>query len=251
MAPSSCCLLLAYVNAASCLLPSMAAPRLLSLHPPLRAQIQLHHRAAELRLCAEADAPAPPGPRVVTKIFTLRVIGSTVGLVGAFTACFAWLEGWSLIDALYFTTSTLSTIGFGDLRPAKRISRVLTSLLGIAGVGLLGGLVSATLAEFMRPKPAQGEGSVGDETRQQPPRLLSRLTSPALRLQLNPFAQVSLLFGAGVLCFKACEPTCGWAEAAYLIIGSLTTAGSIRPTAHTAWPQTSATAHHTRYTQST
>ena len=148
----------------------------------------------------KADAPPPAlGPRVVTKFFTLRVIGATVGLVGAFTVCFAWLEGWSLIDALYFTTSTLSTIGFGDLRPARRISRVLTSLVGIAGVGLLGGLVSATLGEFMRPKPIQADVPDDDDAaRQGSAPLLVRLASQALRLQFSPFAQVSLRALAGL-----------------------------------------------------
>ena len=54
----------------------------------------------------------------------------------AFTAAFSLLERWSLVDALYFTTTTLATCGFGDLRPASYCGRALTSVCGIVGVGL-------------------------------------------------------------------------------------------------------------------
>ena len=87
------------------------------------------------------------GPQVVTSPFTKRIAGSFAILVVAFATAFSVLERWKPIDALLFTTTHLATIGFGDLRPARPISRALTALLGICGVGLLGGLVSAVIGE--------------------------------------------------------------------------------------------------------
>lgn len=145
----------------------------------------------------------------------------------------------SLVDSLYFTTSTLATIGFGDLRPARRVSRVLTSLLGVAGVGLLGGLVSATLAEWTRPTAPDAperldtQSASASRTGSLAARLLGwarlEIWDPSCGIRLAPWAQVAALFGIGVVGFKACEPSRGWLEVAYLIIGSLTTAGDAHP----------------------
>ena len=52
------------------------------------------------------------GPRV-EKYFTRKVVGALLGCILAFTAAFSLLERWSLVDALYFTTTTLATCGFG------------------------------------------------------------------------------------------------------------------------------------------
>ena len=47
---------------------------------------------------------------------------------------FYWLvEGWSLLDAAYFSVVTIATVGFGDLAPiprSARSSRSGTSFLG-------------------------------------------------------------------------------------------------------------------------
>lgn len=37
---------------------------------------------------------------------------------------YRWLEGWSVIDALYFCTITLATIGYGDLTPTTPLAKL-------------------------------------------------------------------------------------------------------------------------------
>ena len=56
---------------------------------------------------------------MVTRFFTLRVASLTAGIVGAFASAFVVVEGWPVVDALYFTATTFATIGFGDLKPAR------------------------------------------------------------------------------------------------------------------------------------
>jgi hypothetical protein len=60
-------------------------------------------------------------------------------------------EGWSPFDSFYWAFITATTVGYGDLRPAKRSARVLAILIALAGLILSGILVavavhSATIA---------------------------------------------------------------------------------------------------------
>jgi len=53
------------------------------------------------------------------------------------TAFYKFVEGWSLIDALYFTVSTISTVGYGDLVPSTAVSKIFTLIMLLTGVTLL------------------------------------------------------------------------------------------------------------------
>ena len=46
-------------------------------------------------------------------------------------------EGWKLIDSLYFSVITLTTIGYGDLAPTKPISKIFTIIYIFIGIGIL------------------------------------------------------------------------------------------------------------------
>ncbi len=51
-------------------------------------------------------------------------------------------EGWSKADALYFSFITATTVGYGDLRPTKPLSKVLAVTIGFVGV-IFTGIVTA------------------------------------------------------------------------------------------------------------
>jgi len=54
----------------------------------------------------------------------------------AFGAIGFWLiEGWSIIDSLYMTVMTLTTVGFGEVHPLSTGGRLFTILLMLMGVG--------------------------------------------------------------------------------------------------------------------
>ena len=44
------------------------------------------------------------------------------------------IEGWRIVDALYFTFVTGLTIGYGDLTPRHVVSRLLAVVIGLAGI---------------------------------------------------------------------------------------------------------------------
>lgn len=63
----------------------------------------------------------------VSTLFFLMVTG---------TVFYHLIEGWSYVDSFYFTSITLSTIGYGDLHPTKDVSKVFTSFFAFTGVAI-------------------------------------------------------------------------------------------------------------------
>ena len=57
------------------------------------------------------------------------------------TIFYSLQEGWSLVDALYFSVTTLTTVGLGDLAPATTIGKLFTVVHILGGLGLIGGFV--------------------------------------------------------------------------------------------------------------
>ena len=55
------------------------------------------------------------------------------------------LEGWRIIDALYFTFVTGFTIGYGDLTPRHDVSRFLAVVIGFAGIVLTGHIAAVSV----------------------------------------------------------------------------------------------------------
>lgn len=54
-------------------------------------------------------------------------------LFGLGTAGYMWLEGWSFSDAFFMTAITLTTVGYGEVRPLDDNGRLFTTLLILLG----------------------------------------------------------------------------------------------------------------------
>ena len=57
----------------------------------------------------------------------------------------ASIEKWNRFDALYWTFITATTVGYGDIRPIKRLSRVISVMIAFIGLMFTGLLVAVTL----------------------------------------------------------------------------------------------------------
>jgi Ion channel len=54
-------------------------------------------------------------------------------------------EGWLAFDSFYWAFITATTIGYGDIRPTKRSSRLLSIVIGFAGLTFSGILVAVAI----------------------------------------------------------------------------------------------------------
>lgn len=74
----------------------------------------------------------------------MRVLFVLVAVILVIGATFYHLvEGWGWIDSLYFSVTTLATVGFGDFSPTTQAGRVFTIGYIFVGMGLLIAFVNA------------------------------------------------------------------------------------------------------------
>lgn len=83
--------------------------------------------------------------------------GLTSGLVAIGTVFYHWAEGWSYLDACYFSVITLATVGYGDLSPKTDLGKLFTIGFILIGVGLFVALASAVAGGIIEAR--RGERS--------------------------------------------------------------------------------------------
>ena len=67
----------------------------------------------------------------------LRLIGIVAVIVATGTVFFRFVEGWSWLDAYFFTVVTLSTVGYGSLVPATALGKLATTVLIFFGLAVV------------------------------------------------------------------------------------------------------------------
>lgn len=68
------------------------------------------------------------------KIRILLLLPLAVMVIG--TVGFRFLENLSFFDAFYFTITTISTVGYGDIHPTNTASKIFSIILIIVGIGV-------------------------------------------------------------------------------------------------------------------
>ena len=56
---------------------------------------------------------------------------------------FRALEGWSYLDALYFSLITLTTVGYGDFSPATPLGKLMAMLYILLRLGIISSFILA------------------------------------------------------------------------------------------------------------
>jgi len=83
-------------------------------------------------------------------------------LVG--TVFYSLEEGWSVVDAFYFSVTTLTTVGLGDLAPETTIGKLFTVVYIFAGLGIIIGFIDTVSKETLSHRARSGseQGQEGD-----------------------------------------------------------------------------------------
>ena len=99
--------------------------------------------------------------RILLFLLTTLLIGSTV--------FYSAEEGWSTLDALYFSVMTMSTIGYGNLAPTTDTSKIFTMVYTFLSIGVfvaltakivmitLGRNTGSTTADLSEESPLKGK----------------------------------------------------------------------------------------------
>ena len=75
------------------------------------------------------------GPILIFLVLLIIVIGNIIGRI----------EGWSSADALYHAFINATTVGYGDLRPTKKSSKMLAVANALVGLVFTGIVVAIAL----------------------------------------------------------------------------------------------------------
>jgi len=76
------------------------------------------------------------------------------------TAFYSSVEGWRVLDALYFSVTTLATVGYGDLTPETDGGKLFTVAYIMVGVGLLVTFLAGIAQELA---PARDDAASGGD----------------------------------------------------------------------------------------
>jgi voltage-gated potassium channel len=80
----------------------------------------------------------------------LFALSMLCALLATGTLGFHLLEGWSLLDSLYVTVTTIATVGYGDFHPTSAASRLFATVFMLLSVGTVGYLLSTAIQGFVQ-----------------------------------------------------------------------------------------------------
>ena len=79
--------------------------------------------------------------RSVHRQYLLLLLSAAVLLIGG-AITYHYLMHLSWVDAFYFSTVTLATVGYGDIVPTDDISKIFTIFYMLFGVGIIAAFAS-------------------------------------------------------------------------------------------------------------
>lgn len=66
------------------------------------------------------------------------------------TMFYSTVENMTILDALYFSFTTLTTIGYGDLYPTTAIGKIFTMIYAVVGLGIMASFIGVVVSYYMK-----------------------------------------------------------------------------------------------------
>lgn len=64
------------------------------------------------------------------------LLAFTLTLIAIASTFYVWIEGWSIVDSVYFSVITIATVGYGDLAPKTVPGKLFTIGYVLLGLGI-------------------------------------------------------------------------------------------------------------------
>lgn len=68
------------------------------------------------------------------------------------TLFYNYVEGWSVLDSVYFSVITLTTVGYGDLVPITDAGKIFTMFYVFLGIGIIFAFIRASTVRRINRK---------------------------------------------------------------------------------------------------
>jgi len=81
------------------------------------------------------------------------------------TTFYARVEHWRVLDALYFTIITLTTVGYGDLTPQTDSGKIFTIIYIFVGISLISGFIILLGEHSKKVKPLRRKRLKNEEVK--------------------------------------------------------------------------------------
>jgi voltage-gated potassium channel len=78
------------------------------------------------------------------------------GLVLTGTIVYWRFEDWTIIQSLYFSVVTLTTVGYGDFTPTSAGAQIFTIIYILTGVGVFVALLASVAAHYIAQRTEDG-----------------------------------------------------------------------------------------------
>ena len=101
----------------------------------------------------------------------LPVVAGLLLLTGTI---FYWhTEHWTIVQALYFSVVTLTTVGYGDLHPTSAGTQIFTIIYILTGLGVFVALLASVAEQYIKQKSVSPSARDRLRARRQPARARS------------------------------------------------------------------------------
>jgi len=98
-------------------------------------------------------------------LWTLILIFVIIVILGS--CAYIYLEGWSLLDSIYFVVITLTTIGYGDLVPITSLGKLFTIFFAFFGIAFAFYVFSMMGSRLFKKHLSREVSEIQEETKEQ------------------------------------------------------------------------------------